>query len=65
MIKNKVRKYRIWKNITQEGVAKDLKISINQLRLIEIKFKYPKYQVRQKICEYFGVTQDQMFFIEK
>lgn len=64
MIKNNAKKYRIWKNFTQEGVAKDLKISIHQLRSIETKDKYPKYQVRKRICDYFGVTQDQMFYKE-
>jgi cytoskeletal protein RodZ len=34
-IRNNLRKYRIWKNITQEDLANDLKISVNQLRLIE------------------------------
>lgn len=64
MIKNNAKKYRIWKNFTQVGVAKDLKISIHQLRAIETKDKYPKYQVRQRICDYFGVTQNQMFYKE-
>ncbi|MEN8907121.1 MAG: helix-turn-helix transcriptional regulator [Clostridiales bacterium] len=64
-IKNNLRKYRIWKNITQEDLARDLKISVNQLRLIECHNKYPKYQIRSRLCKYFDVSQDQMFFYSK
>lgn len=61
-IMNNLRKYRIWKNITQEELAEELKISVNQLRLIECHSKYPKYQIRSRLCGYFNVSQDQMFF---
>ena len=61
---NNVRKYRKWKDITQESFCKKIKISINQLRKIENEAKYPKYQVRSRICEYFNVTPDQMFYFE-
>lgn len=63
-IKNNLRKYRIWKNITQEKLAEELKISVNQLRLIETHDKYPKYQIRSRLCQYFDVSQDQMFYSE-
>ena len=67
IIKNNLQKYRIWKRLRQADLAKELNLSINQIRYIENnKYpKYPKYQVRHKICEYFGVNQDQMFYIEK
>ncbi len=61
-IKNNLRKYRVWKNITQEQLANELKISVNQLRLIESHSKYPKYQIRSRLCKYFDVSQDQMFY---
>jgi DNA-binding XRE family transcriptional regulator len=63
-INNKVRKYRVWQRLTQEYLAKKLKISIHHLRQIENEFKYPKYQVRSRICKYFNVNQDQMFIGE-
>lgn len=59
---NNLRKYRTWKNITQKDLAKEIKISENQLRLIECENKYPKYHVRSRLCEYFGVSQSQMFY---
>lgn len=61
-IKNNLSKYRIWKNITQEELSKKLKISTTELRNIEVDYKYPKYQTRAKICKYFNVSQDQMFY---
>jgi transcriptional regulator with XRE-family HTH domain len=62
MIKNNLHKYRMWKNISQNDLAIKLKIGIIQLRQIEIFHKYPKYQIRSRICEFFGISQNQMFY---
>jgi len=64
-IKNNLRKYRIWKNITQSQLAIELSVSIAQVRDIEIKNKYPKYQVRSRMCKYFEISQGQMFYEEE
>lgn len=64
-IKNNLRKYRVWEGITQKDLAKKLKISPHKLRMIELNRQYPKYQVRAKICSYFDVSQDQMFYIDE
>jgi len=61
-ILNNLQKYRVWKNLTQEELSQQLKISVNQLRQIEIDKKYPKYQIRARICKFFNVSQDQMFY---
>lgn len=61
-ILNNLQKYRVWKNLTQEELSRQLKISVNQLRQIEIDNKYPKYQIRARICKFFNVSQDQMFY---
>ena len=61
-ILNNLKKYRLWKNLTQVELSKIIKISSNQLRLIEANEVYPKYQVRQRLCEYFGISQNQMFY---
>jgi DNA-binding XRE family transcriptional regulator len=65
VILNNVRKYRIWNNLTQEQCAKDLKISVNHLRSIECDNKYPKYQIRSRLCKYFNVSQNQLFMFEE
>lgn len=62
-INNNVGKYRVWKNIKQVDIAKDLKISICHYRKIEAGY-YPKYQVRARICKYFNVSADQMFYCD-
>jgi transcriptional regulator with XRE-family HTH domain len=61
-IYNNLQKYRIWKGFTQEKLAEYLKISANMLRRIE-KGYYPKYTIRSKVLNYFGVSHNQMFFI--
>lgn len=63
VIKNNVRKYRYWKNIRQVDMAKEFKISIAYYRKIEAGY-YQKYQVRARICKYFNVSMDQMFYTE-
>ena len=65
ILKNNLGKYRVWKNITQENLAIELKMSVSAIRNIEIYNHYPKYQVRAKICKYFNVSQDQMFYYNK
>lgn len=63
-IKNNLAKYRNWKNITQQGLADELKMSVKHLRNIEVNNNYPNYVTRAKLCKYFNVSQDQMFYYE-
>lgn len=60
-IKNNLQKYRVWKNLTQSKLAKITKISKNIIAKMEQENYYPKYIIRQKLCNYFGISQDQMF----
>lgn len=60
-IKNNLQKYRVWKQLTQSKLAKITKISKNIIAKIEQENYYPKYIIRQKLCDYFGISQDQMF----
>lgn len=62
VIKNNLLKYRVWKNLTQKELAAKLKISKSQLRLIEVDQIYPKYQLRSRLCNFFNISQDQMFY---
>jgi len=62
-LKNNVQKYRVWKNIQQKDLAKKVNISISTLALIERHhIKRPRLDLRLRICEFFGVSHDQMFF---
>lgn len=64
IIKNNIRKYRIWKTLTREQLSEIIGIATNTLYSIEMKNSYPKYQVREKFCKYFNVSQDQLFYYE-
>ncbi len=64
MIKNNLLKYRKYYDITQENLSNQLKISVQLIRKIEAKHYYPKYQIRAKICKYFNISLEQMFYIE-
>jgi transcriptional regulator with XRE-family HTH domain len=63
-IKNNLKKYRTWKNLTQQELADELEISVGLVRIIELNNHYPKYYTRWKLYTYFGVSQRQMFYEE-
>jgi DNA-binding XRE family transcriptional regulator len=64
-LKNNVQKYRVWKNLLQKELAEKVGISVSELRLIEKNAVCPRLQHRIKLCEYFGVSHDQMFYNEQ
>jgi DNA-binding XRE family transcriptional regulator len=59
---NNVQKYRVWKGIKQTDLAKALNISLSNVRSIEDNTHCPRMQTRLMICEFFGVSYDQMFY---
>ena len=61
-LKNNLKKYRVWKNILQKDLAKKVGCSASQLRLIETNKCQPRLPLRLRICEFFGVSHDQMFY---
>jgi DNA-binding XRE family transcriptional regulator len=65
-MKNNIFKYRKWKGITQRDLADELGISLNTERYLELnKYKTIKPLLMRKICEYFNVSLDQMFYENK
>lgn len=62
VIYNNLKKYRVYNGITQEILSEKIGYSVNLIRSIENKNKYPKYQIRSKICNFFNINQDQMFY---
>lgn len=63
-IKNNLRKYRVYKNLTQQQLAAELNICVSLVRNIEINMHYPKYPIRSKICVFFNISHPQMFYKE-
>ncbi|MGD8779050.1 MAG: helix-turn-helix transcriptional regulator [Ignavibacteria bacterium] len=62
---NKLKGYRVWKNITQKELSEELNISRDWIRRIENDKAYPKYQIRKKLCDYFGINQEQLFILDQ
>jgi DNA-binding XRE family transcriptional regulator len=64
-MKNNVQKYRVWKNLRQEDLAKEVKISVAELRLIEKHaINKPRLNLRHRICKFFGVSHNHMFYYD-
>lgn len=63
-LKNNVQKYRVWKNLLQKELAEAVSISVSELRLIEKNSVCPRLQSRLRLCEFFGVSHDQLFYTE-
>lgn len=62
-IKNNLQKYRIWQGLALKNLGAHLQVSQQLLGRIE-HGHYPKYQVRKKICDFFNVSHNQMFYKE-
>jgi len=62
--KNNVQKYRVWKGIAQKELAENVGYSVSEIRLVEKNEVTPRLMLRLKICEFFGVSHDQMFYHE-
>lgn len=64
LILNDVQKRRKLKGITQKELSNELSISLATIIKVE-KLNYcPKYQIRKKLCDYFGVRMGQLFYRE-
>lgn len=63
-MKNNLQKYRKWRGLTQQELANKAKISMRLICQIENDYKLPKYQIRKKLCNIFGINQNQLFETE-
>lgn len=63
--KNNVQKYRIWKGIAQKELANEIGYSVSEVRLVEKNKVTPRLMLRLKICEFFGVSHNQMFYVKE
>ena len=58
---NNLQKYRKFNLLSQQELADKLNLSKGIITLIENKSHYPKKATRIKICEFFGISENQMF----
>lgn len=61
MVKNHIRKYRVWKGLTQDELSKKIGVSLSTLRAFERGERLPKYQIRQRLTEFFDVSPIQLW----
>jgi DNA-binding XRE family transcriptional regulator len=62
---NNLQKYRVWQNLKQRELAEKIKVSVSTIRLIESNKNYmPSMSITSKICNFFGVSYNQMFIVK-
>jgi DNA-binding XRE family transcriptional regulator len=59
---NHLKGYRIWKGIRQIDLAIATKISVITIRKIENNNYTPKFTLRLKLADYFGIREKQLFY---
>lgn len=63
--KNNVQKYRVWRNLLQRELAEEINISKSQLRNIELNKCQPGAKFITRLCDFFGVSFNQLFYKEE
>lgn len=58
---NNLQKLRMWRNLTQQQLAKKSYCSVGIIREIETTDYFPKYIKRQSIAEALNVNQDNIW----
>ena len=61
MKKNNVKNYRVWKGLTRADLAKEVRVSLSYLVLIENEHIVPKRHIIRRLCECFGIDEDQFW----
>jgi DNA-binding XRE family transcriptional regulator len=64
MIRNNLQKYRKFQGLKHSELSEKINVSVSTIRKIEKTYYYPRYLIRSKICNFFNVSQYQMFLEE-
>jgi putative transcriptional regulator len=64
-MKNRIREERIKKNITQEELAKEMKVSRQTINAIETNKYYPSIVLAIKLSSFFKYSVNELFELEK
>jgi putative transcriptional regulator len=64
-MKNKLELFRKKHNLSQEKLAKDLKVSRQTINSIEKNRYHPSLQLALKIAKKFNVTVEEIFFLDQ
>jgi len=63
-LKNNVMKYRAWKGLTRKQLAKEVRCSENTLALTEYQKTTPSPALMYNLCQFFNVSENQLFYKE-
>jgi len=63
--KNKLKYYRIWKDIKQSEMAKKIHVSISAYRRYENNQCYVSLNILQEACKIFNISIDQIWIKEE
>ncbi|MFN3757489.1 MAG: helix-turn-helix transcriptional regulator [Flavobacterium sp.] len=63
-MKNYLREQRLKKNMTQEELAKLMKVSRQTINAIETNRYLPSIVLALKLSVFFGITVNELFFLE-
>ena len=64
LIKNKVKQFRVVRDITQEQLASSVQITRQSLIAIENKYN-PSLELALKLCEFFNCKVEDLFQLDK
>ncbi|CAH2213198.1 Restriction-modification system control element Bcll [Tepidibacter aestuarii] len=63
-IRNNMQKYRIYKGLNQNQLAKELGVTRAYISKLERQHFIPGTKLMKKICEFFEVSLGDMFYLE-
>lgn len=63
-LKNDIQKRRVYYGLLQRELAENLNCCVSTIRLAEKNKTTPNKELRERIAEFFQVSEDQIFFEE-
>lgn len=60
-----LKKYRLYKGLSQSNVAKELKISVRMYQYLEAGQRNPSWEVAQRLEQFFGIPARELLAITK
>lgn len=60
-LSRKLKAFRDHLGLSQEGLAEELGVSMEAVRSWERCKRYPSRSSRKRMCEFFGLSEDELF----
>ena len=65
MTSNKLKEYRLKKQLTQIEVAENIGVSVDYISMLERGLRTPGFALSKKLAEFYGTTIEDLFFNNK